>query len=36
MAMFLGYRGRIGSYDFYIAPGASAMLRELGILLYLA
>ncbi|MDR0440948.1 MAG: putative transporter [Candidatus Accumulibacter sp.] len=36
VAMFLGYKGRIGTYDFYIAPGASAMLRELGIILFLA
>ena len=35
-AMFLGYKGRIGTYDFYIAPGASAMLRELGIILFLS
>jgi putative transport protein len=36
VAMFLGYKGRIGNYDFYIAPGASAMLRELGIILFLS
>jgi putative transport protein len=36
VAILLGYKGRIGNYDFYIAPGASAMLRELGIILFLA
>lgn len=36
VALFLGYKGRIGNTDFYIAPGASAMLRELGIILFLA
>ena len=36
VALFLGFKGRIGTYDFYIAPGASAMLRELGIILFLS
>jgi putative transport protein len=36
VAIFLGYKGRIGSYDFYMAQGANTMLRELGIILFLA
>ncbi|MFT3848859.1 MAG: putative transporter [Propionivibrio sp.] len=36
VAIFLGYKGRIGGFDFYMTPGANIMLRELGIILFLA
>ena len=36
VAIFLGYKGRIGGVDFYMTPGANIMLRELGIILFLA
>lgn len=36
VAILLGYKGRIGGYDFYMTPGANTMLRELGIILFLA
>jgi putative transport protein len=36
VAITLGYVGRIGSFDFYMTPGANTMLRELGIILFLA
>jgi putative transport protein len=36
VALVLGFKGRVGNYDFYISPGASAVLRELGIILFLS
>lgn len=36
VAIFLGHQGRIGKTDFYMTPGANMMLRELGIILFLA
>ena len=36
VAIFLGYKGRVGSCDFYMTPGANTMLRELGIILFLS
>ena len=36
VAIFLGYKGRVGGFDFYMTPGANIMLRELGIILFLA
>lgn len=36
VAILFGYRGRIGKIDFYMTPGANMMLRELGIILFLA
>jgi putative transport protein len=36
VALLFGYRGRIGKLDFYMTPGANMMLRELGIILFLA
>lgn len=35
VALILGHKGRIGKLDFYMTPGANAMLRELGIILFL-
>ena len=35
VALILGHKGRIGKLDFYMNPGAIAMLRELGIILFL-
>ncbi len=36
VALILGHKGRIGKLDFYMTPGANTMLRELGIILFLA
>jgi putative transport protein len=36
VAILLGHKGRIGKTDFYMTPGANMMLRELGIILFLA
>ena len=36
VALFLGYKGRIGKMDFYMTPGANLFIRELGIVLFLA
>ncbi len=36
VAILLGYKGRVGPCDFYMSPGANIMLRELGIILFLA
>ncbi len=36
VALFLGYKGRIGKIDFYMTPGANLFIRELGITLFLA
>ena len=35
VALILGHKGRVGQLDFYMTPGANAMLRELGIILFL-
>ncbi|MDR1698212.1 MAG: transporter, partial [Prevotellaceae bacterium] len=36
IAILLGYKGRIGKMSFYMTPGANLMLRELGIIHFLA
>ena len=36
VALILGHKGRVGKLDFYMTPGANTMLRELGIILFLA
>lgn len=36
IALIMGFKGRIGKMDFYMTPGANYMLRELGIILFLA
>lgn len=36
ISLLLGHMGRIGKLDFYMSPGANMMLRELGIILFLA
>jgi putative transport protein len=36
IAILLGHKGRIGKLDFFMSPGANMMLRELGIILFLA
>ena len=36
VAVLLGHKGRLGSVDFYMTPGANMMLREIGIILFLA
>ncbi|MFT3738911.1 MAG: TrkA C-terminal domain-containing protein [Breznakibacter sp.] len=36
VAVLLGHKGRIGTLDFYMTPGANMMLREIGIVLFLA
>ncbi|MDD4920081.1 MAG: putative transporter [Bacteroidales bacterium] len=36
IAILLGHRGRIGKLSFYMTPGASLFMRELGIILFLA
>ena len=36
VAICLGYKGRIGELDFYMTTGANFILRELGIILFLA
>jgi len=35
IALFLGYKGRIGKLNFYITPGANLFIRQLGIVLFL-
>lgn len=35
VALFLGHKGRLFNMDFYMAPGANALMRELGIILFL-
>jgi putative transport protein len=36
IALLLGYKGRIGNFNFYLTPGANLFIRELGIVLFLA
>ncbi|MCQ2194559.1 MAG: putative transporter [Paludibacteraceae bacterium] len=36
ISLMLGHFGRIGKLDFYMSPGGNMMLRELGIILFLA
>ncbi|MGE5497816.1 MAG: putative transporter [Syntrophothermus sp.] len=36
VAILLGHKGRIGKMDFFMTPGANMMLREIGIILFLA
>lgn len=36
IALLLGHKGRIGSFDFYMTPGANLFIREMGIVLFLA
>lgn len=36
IALILGHKGRIGSFDFYITPSANLFIREFGITLFLA
>ncbi len=36
VAILLGHKGRIGKLDFYMTPGANMILREIGIVLFLA
>jgi putative transport protein len=36
VAIFLGYKGRIGKLNFYMTPGANFFMREMGIILFLA
>ena len=36
IALLLGHFGRIGSFDFYMTPGANLFIRELGIVLFLS
>ncbi len=36
IALILGHKGRIGSFDFYMTPGANLFIREMGIVLFLA
>lgn len=36
IAILLGYKGRIGKLSFYMTPGASLFMRELGIILFLS
>lgn len=36
VAILLGYKGRIGKLNFYMTPGANLMLREMGIIMFLA
>lgn len=35
VALILGHKGRIGSFDFYMTPSANLFIRELGIVLFL-
>lgn len=35
IALLLGHKGRIGSFDFYMTPSANHFIRELGIILFL-
>ncbi len=36
VALFLGHKGRIGNFNFYISSSANKFIRELGIVLFLA
>ncbi len=36
IALLLGYKGRIGNFNFYLTPGANLFIREMGIVLFLA
>jgi len=36
VAILLGHKGRFGKIDFYMTPGANMMMRELGIIVFLA
>jgi len=36
IAILLGHKGRIGTLNFYMTPGAINMIREIGIILFLA
>lgn len=36
VAIYLGHKGRVGKFDFYMTPGANMMLREIGIVMFLA
>ncbi len=36
VAIFLGHKGRIGKFNFFMTPGANLYIRELGIILFLA
>ncbi len=36
VSILLGYKGRIGKLSFYMTPGANLILREMGIILFLA
>jgi putative transport protein len=36
IAILLGHKGRVGQLDFYMTPGANMMIREIGIILFLA
>ncbi|MDP4191019.1 MAG: putative transporter [Bacteroidota bacterium] len=36
VAILLGHKGRIGKMNFYMSPGGNMMLREIGIILFLA
>lgn len=36
IAIILGYKGRIGKLSFYMTPGASLIMREMGIILFLS
>lgn len=36
IAILLGHKGRIKSFDFYMTPGANMMIKEIGITLFLA
>lgn len=36
IALLLGHKGRIGSFDFYMTPSANLFIREFGIVLFLA
>ena len=36
IALLLGHKGRIGSFDFYMTPSANLFIREMGIVLFLA
>jgi putative transport protein len=35
VALLLGHKGRVFNIDFYMTPGANALMRELGIILFL-
>lgn len=35
IALILGHKGRIGSFDFYMTPSANHFIREMGIVLFL-